>query len=58
MDFSMSDEHIEFERMFSAFCRDKIAPRAKAVDAAGELSKENWKDLQDIGFFRLFFDEE
>ena len=58
MDFSMSDEHIEFERMFSAFCRDKIAPRAKAVYAAGELSKENWKDLQDIGFFRLFFDEE
>ncbi len=58
MDFSMSDEHEAFAQSFNTFCAKKIAPRAKAVDAAGELSRENWKDLQDIGWFKLFFEEE
>ncbi len=58
MDFSMSPEHEAFAKTFNQFCADKIAPRAKDVDAAGTLSQENWNDLKEIGWFRLFFTEE
>ncbi len=51
MDFSLSKEHEQFAETFAKFCREKIAPRGKATDAAGVLSKENWDDLVEVGFF-------
>lgn len=57
MDFSISKEQEEAAKAFDAFCREKIAPRAKAVDEAGEIPKETWRELADMGFFGLPFPE-
>lgn len=54
MDFSITDEQTQLSGAFDTFCRERIAPRAAAVDRAGELSRANWADLVEIGFFRMY----
>jgi alkylation response protein AidB-like acyl-CoA dehydrogenase len=56
MDLSLTSAQREFGEAFERFCQERIAPRAHAVDAAGELSRENWADLAEMGFFRLYHD--
>lgn len=58
MDFSITPEEERIAKTFEAFCRDEIAPRAKKADEEGELSKESWDALSEIGFFRLYYPEE
>jgi alkylation response protein AidB-like acyl-CoA dehydrogenase len=58
MDFSYDKHEVELAKAFDKVCREKIAPRAKAVDEAGELSRENWADLVEVGFFALPFPED
>ena len=57
MDFSISDIQQQLARAFDDVCRTRIAPRAAATDKAGELNRESWQDLVDVGFFRLYHDE-
>jgi alkylation response protein AidB-like acyl-CoA dehydrogenase len=58
MDFSITDEQSELAKGFEDFCQKKIAPRADAVDKAGELPGETWRDLAEMGFFGMTFPEE
>ncbi len=54
MDYSLNESQQDFASSFEDFCQRTIATRATAVDQAGELSRDNWKDLQEMGFFRLY----
>lgn len=54
MDLSISDEHVQFHQAFEKFCQERIAARSTDVDRAGELSRENWSDLKEMGFFQLY----
>jgi alkylation response protein AidB-like acyl-CoA dehydrogenase len=54
MDLTIPETHQQFQREFERFCATRIAPRAAAVDREGALSRENWADLAEIGFFRLY----
>jgi alkylation response protein AidB-like acyl-CoA dehydrogenase len=56
MDFSLSEEHQLFQKNFSRFCADKIAPRAKEADRTGVLPRENWADLTAFGYLALYDD--
>lgn len=58
MDFSISKEEEALAKSFDAFCRDKIAPRAHEVDATGEIPRETWQELADVGFLGLGHPEE
>lgn len=58
MDFSISDTQQQLGQAFEAFCQSRIAPRAAATDKAGDLNRDNWRDLVDVGFFKLYHDEE
>jgi butyryl-CoA dehydrogenase len=58
MDLSISQEQKEFADQFEKFCQERIAPRSTAVDQAGVLSKENWDDLLQMGFFKLYYPED
>jgi len=58
MDFSISKEHEAFGAHFERFCQERIAPRAKNVDGAASFSKQNWADLVEQGFFKLYAPEE
>lgn len=57
MDFSITPEQEAAAKAFDAFCQERIAPRAKAADEAGELPRENLEDLAAMGFFGLPFPE-
>ena len=57
MDFSVSAEQEQFAQTFERFCQEKIAPRSTQTDQSGELNRENWADLQAMGFFALPFPE-
>lgn len=58
MDFSISSEQKEFATQFEKFCQERIAPRSTQVDSAGELSRENWADLIEMGYFQLYYPPE
>jgi alkylation response protein AidB-like acyl-CoA dehydrogenase len=45
-------EESAFLEQFTRLCREKIAPRAS------EVSAQNWRDLVDSGYFRLFHPHE
>jgi alkylation response protein AidB-like acyl-CoA dehydrogenase len=53
MDFSITDEQQQFQGTFEKFCQERIAPRSTETDQAGELNKQNWADLKEMGFFGL-----
>jgi alkylation response protein AidB-like acyl-CoA dehydrogenase len=58
MDFSISKEQEELGRSFEAFCQEKIASRSMQADKESAIPDESWKDLAEMGFFRLPFPEE
>lgn len=58
MDFSITKDQEQAAKAFEDFCQQKIAPRAKAADEQGEIPKETWKDLADMGFLGLAVPEE
>lgn len=57
MDLRISAEDQAFADSFEKFCQQRIAPRAAATDEAGRIPKENWGDLKEMGFFKLFYPE-
>src|SRR5262245_64729445 len=57
MDFNITDEDRQFGATFEKFAQDKLAKRAPRADEEGNIPKENWGDLKEIGFFQLFYPE-
>jgi len=57
MDFSIDSGDLEAAAAFDRFCQEKIAPRAHAVDAAGSIPMQSWKDLHEMGFFKMHYPE-
>lgn len=57
MNLHISAEDQAFADAVEKLCQERIAPRAAATDEAGRIPRENWTDLKEIGFFRLFYPE-
>jgi len=58
MDFSIPQEYLDFKAAVSGFARERIAPRAQELDARGEFSWENWRDLGGMGLLGLPFPDQ
>jgi alkylation response protein AidB-like acyl-CoA dehydrogenase len=58
MDFSIPQEYLDFKAAVSGFARERIAPRAQELDARGEFSWENWRDLAGMGLLGLPFPDQ
>ncbi len=54
MDFTLSDEQHAFKSRFDAFCRERIAPRARDVDLRGAIPAASFRDLAEAGYHKLF----
>ncbi|MBM4279720.1 MAG: acyl-CoA dehydrogenase [Deltaproteobacteria bacterium] len=53
MDLSIPAEDTAAAAAFDRFCQEKIAPRAHAVDHTGVIPPESWRELADMGFFKV-----
>ena len=58
MDFALSEEQLAIQDMARAFGEAEIAPHARAWDADGEIPKELWPRLAELGFGGLYIAEE
>jgi alkylation response protein AidB-like acyl-CoA dehydrogenase len=54
MEFCLTDAQRDFAARFGRFCQERFAPRAREVDRTGLLPGENWDDLIECGYLRLF----
>ncbi|HJQ26632.1 MAG TPA: acyl-CoA dehydrogenase family protein [Blastocatellia bacterium] len=57
MEFSIPQEYLDFKAAVSQFARERLQPRAQELDARGEFSWENWRDLAGMGLLGLPFPE-
>lgn len=57
MDFSITDEQAALGRTFEDFCQRVVAPRAADTDRRGELDRESWVDLVEMGWFGLYVEQ-
>jgi alkylation response protein AidB-like acyl-CoA dehydrogenase len=57
MDLSIDPADLAAAETFDRFCQEKIAPRAARADDEGRIPKENWRDLADMGFFKMHYPE-
>ena len=57
MNFEVSPDEQEFLNTFESFCLKEIAPMASAVDEAGELPRDHYRKLGEIGFLGLLHEE-
>jgi alkylation response protein AidB-like acyl-CoA dehydrogenase len=58
MDFALTEEQIAIFDMARDFGADRIAPHARAWEAAGTIPKELWGDLAGLGFGGLYVSEQ
>jgi alkylation response protein AidB-like acyl-CoA dehydrogenase len=58
MDFALSEEQEAIFDMARAFGEAEIAPHAQAWDKAGEIPKDLWPKLAELGFGGLYVGEE
>ncbi|MBL8151508.1 MAG: acyl-CoA dehydrogenase family protein [Blastocatellia bacterium] len=58
MNFNLPEEIKEFQKAVHKFAKERMAPRAEAIDAKAEFSRENWRDLSEMGLLGLPFPEE
>lgn len=58
MDFQLSEEAHAIYDMARAFGEAEIAPHAKAWEDAGEIPKDLWPKLAELGFAGLYVSEE
>jgi alkylation response protein AidB-like acyl-CoA dehydrogenase len=58
MDFALSEEQEAIFDMARAFGEAEIAPHAQAWDKAGEIPKDLWPKLAELGFGGLYVSEE
>lgn len=57
MDLSIAPPDLDVALAFDRFCQEKIAPRAARADEEGRIPQENWRDLADMGFFKMHYPE-
>ena len=57
MDFSIPQEYLDFKAAVQQFARERLQPRAQELDARGEFSWENWRDMAGMGLLGLPFPE-
>jgi alkylation response protein AidB-like acyl-CoA dehydrogenase len=57
MDFALSEEQDAIFDMARAFGEAEIAPHAQAWDKAGEIPKDLWPKLAELGFGGLYVSE-
>lgn len=57
MDFAIPDEYIQFRDSVYQFSRDRLAPRAEALDREGAFGWDNWRDMAEMGLLGLPFPE-
>lgn len=57
MDFSIPQEYLDFKEAVYRFSKERLAPRAEELDARGEFSWENWREVAGMGLLGLPFPE-
>jgi butyryl-CoA dehydrogenase len=57
MNFELSQEQQLLQDTFGRFCDERIAPRAAAIDEAGEFPRELFNELAQLGLFGLRYPE-
>lgn len=57
MDLNIAKDDLAAAEAFDRFCQDKVAPRAKLADESGHIPRENWRELADMGFFKMHYPE-
>lgn len=57
MNFNIPQEYLDFKAAVWQFSSDRLAPRAQDLDARGEFSWENWRELAGMGLLGLPFPE-
>ncbi|HKQ04102.1 MAG TPA: acyl-CoA dehydrogenase family protein [Blastocatellia bacterium] len=57
MDFSIPQEYLDFKAAVYQFASERLQPRAQELDARGEFSWENWRDMAGMGLLGLPFPE-
>ncbi|MHC4413659.1 MAG: acyl-CoA dehydrogenase family protein [Planctomycetota bacterium] len=57
MNFELSDQQQLLQDTFGRFCDERIAPRAAAIDEAGEFPREVFAELAALGLFGLRYPE-
>jgi butyryl-CoA dehydrogenase len=58
IDYSLTDQQVDYKNQFAKFCKETIAPRGAEVDRAGEFPTQNYKDLADFGYLGAGYPEE
>lgn len=58
MDFALSEEQTAIFDMAHAFGQDQIAPHAQAWEKAGDIPKDLWPRIAELGFGALYVREE
>lgn len=58
MDFALSEEQTAIFDMAQAFGQDQIAPHAQAWEKAGDIPKDLWPRIAELGFGALYVREE
>ncbi|MBI3654421.1 MAG: acyl-CoA dehydrogenase family protein [Acidobacteria bacterium] len=57
MDFAIPQEYRDFKETVYRFAKERLAPQAQALEAKGEFSWDNWRQLADMGLLGLPFPE-
>jgi butyryl-CoA dehydrogenase len=57
MNFDLSEEQQLLRDTFARFCDERLAPRAAAIDEAGEFPREMFAELAALGLFGLRYPE-
>jgi len=58
MDFALSEEQDFIYETARAFGEEKIAPHARAWEAAGTIPRELWTEIAELGFGGIYVSEE
>ena len=56
--YTLSEEQHLLQEMIRAFARDRVAPRAAAIDAKAEYPQDMFDHLRELGLFALPFPEQ
>lgn len=57
MDFALTQDQELLRETFARFSRERVEPRAAAIDEARQFPRELFKELGDLGFFGLRYPE-
>ncbi len=58
MDFALTDEQVAIFDMAHAFGQEHVAPFARAWESAGEIPRDLWPRLAELGFGGLYVSED